>query len=782
MGLRRWRRALVSLSVAIVLMAGVWYSLPRPELIHWQSYSTAYFDRNGELLRMALADDDRYRLLVSLENVSPALQEATLLYEDQYFYQHFGINIPALIRAFWDTYVDSKRRVGASTITMQVARLRFHIHSKTLWGKLQQIFYALQLERHYSKQEILQAYFNLAPYGGNIEGVGSASRIYFHKSSDKLTLPEALVLAVLPQNPVKRNPQTTAGYHAMNTARQRLFERWQALHDDASAAHWLSMPLAIHTARDLPFAAPHFITTLQIDKPHLKGEVGTTLDSGHQRLLESWVTAYVDQNRRKGIHNVAALLLNHKTMGVEAWVGSANFYNADIFGQVDGVVAKRSPGSALKPFVYGLAMDQGLIHPMSLLKDAPKRFAGYTPENFDRAFMGPVTATDALTTSRNVPAVYLQAQLHPPNFYHFLQKAGVKGLKEQAHYGLSLALGGMETTMVEMVQLYAMLANGGQEYPIRRLSRSQHSHQYGSDQAVNLLSPEAAFLTLDMLRHNPAPDELAVPAMLAKRSKVAWKTGTSFAFRDAWSVGVAGPYVLAIWVGNFNGEGNPNFIGSKAAGPLLFSILRDLDARQHWQKPQVPRGLNVSKVDICAPTGDLPGRYCPQTIKSWFIPGISPIKVSTIHRAVPIDKKTAKRACWHDPKKTRLEVFEFWPSDITRIFQLAGVQRRSPPAMQKNCRWQDKSVAAIAPRIQSPSHKVTYSLRSHQQGRETIPLKAVFDADVKQSYWFVDDHFVGVSKPQDVLLWSARPGDFKVKVVDDKGLVDEVLLSVQMVQ
>lgn len=762
--------------VLALLLAGIlgWWLLPRPDLYGHVGYSTAWLDRHGKLLRLELAPDDRYRLRVSLDKVSPVIQQATLLYEDQDFYDHGGVDIAALLRAAWQTYVIGGRRIGASTLTMQVARLRYG-HDHTVLGKLFQILRAIQIERHYSKREILTAYFNLAPYGRNIEGVEAASLIYFNKPASELTLPEAMALSVVPQNPVRRNPTSQQGFTELTRARERLFERWLEEHpSDAGRRTQIEMPLAVRPPEALPFHAPHFINGLE-KRP---GSLITTLELSLQRLLEARIKSYVARRREEGIRNATALLLNTRSMEVEALVGSADFFNAGIAGQVDGTRAKRSPGSALKPFVYALAIDQGLIHPMSLLKDAPKRYGGYTPENFDQHFLGPVLAKDALILSRNVPAVNLTAALKSPGLYGFLQEAGISQMREPGYYGLSLALGGMEVSMQEMVRLYAMLANGGRLKPIS-MRRTDKPVVKGKA----ILSPEAAFITLKMLQENPPPRREALPGSLVEERPIAWKTGTSFAFRDAWAVGVSGHYVLAVWVGNFDGEGNPAIVGRTAAGPLLFDLLSTIDKVRGGLGDATlsPRGLNVKQIAMCSDTGDLPGRHCPRTKPGWFIPGVSPIKVSTVYRAIPIDLATGKRACFPDPEHTQMEVYEFWPSDLLAIFRQAGIARRLPPPYLEQCSLDQQSSSGVAPRITSPSKVITYTLRADRLEKERIPFEAVSDADVKTLYWFVDNRLVGQARAGQVFFWPAAAGDFTVSVLDDHGRANEINIKVRLV-
>lgn len=758
---------------------------PKPELQRFVPYSTAYFDTNGELLRLSLADDQRYRLFASLDQLSPELVTATVLYEDQDFYQHLGVDFAALIRAFWTTYIVNERRVGASTIVMQVARLRWQIPSHTVTGKIQQIVRAMQLARHYSKEEILQLYLNLAPYGRNIEGVAAASLIYFNKTPSQLSLPEALTLAVIPQNPNKRNPTTTNGYANLLHARATLFTRWLEHHpEDASKQKFLALPMRIRAPEALPFRAPHFVDAIHQQQSKWRhGMINTSLQTGKQNALERTVTDYVAANTAIGIQNAAVMLLNYQTMQIEALVGSADFYNADIHGQVNGALAKRSPGSALKPFVYALAMDEGLVHPLSLLKDAPRRFGGFTPENYDKQFRGPISVKDALIQSRNVPAVALQSQLKKQSFYQFLQEAEVTGLREESFYGLALALGGGEVSMVELARLYATLANNGLLKPIQWLKADPAYPDTKAKKEKRLLTAEASYLILDMLKDNPSPSALNIDIAGLQNNEVAWKTGTSWAFRDAWAVGISGPYVAVVWVGNFDGKGDAAFVGRSAAGPLLFSAFAAITPGQGWKVSETIRNkpLNLKKLNMCASTGDLYDSNCPVAAESWFIPGVSPIKVSNIYRKIPVDITTGLRACWHEAGKTELKVYEFWPSDFLHLFHQAGLSLKTPPPFQQphqqpfqrqgqnQCSIDQQSSYGETPVITSPQSTIEYVVNQESKASQQIPFTAIVDPDVTTLHWFVDDRYQGKTARGQPFFWTAIVGKYQIQVVDDAG-------------
>jgi penicillin-binding protein 1C len=721
-------------------------------------------DAEGHLLRLTMAKDQQYRLWTPLDKVTPDFVAALLLHEDQHFYGHAGVNPISLARAAAITYSGGMRQ-GGSTITMQLARLLYGLNTRSVSGKLKQMALALGLELRYSKRELLEAHINLLPYGGDVQGVGAASLIFFGKTPAQLALNEALTLVLIPQAPTLRSPSSNSEPPSLTAARQRLFAQWAQLHPQAAdQAGLVTLPLHYNSTRDLPFEAPHFTATILARGDEETHIIRTTLDLARQRLIERVLQGYVSEQERLGVHNAAALLVDTRDMGIRSMVGSARFSDESISGQVNGTLAKRSPGSALKPFIYALAIDQGLIHPLTLLKDAPTSFGTYSPENFDGRFAGPLSATEALVRSRNVPAVALAAKLSQPSLYDFLREAGIAHMASQQHYGLSLALGGGEVTMEEMATLYAMLANEGVLRPLRH--RAQERVCVGT----RLLSEQAAFLTQTMLVENPRPDD---SPMHQKTVQVAWKTGTSWGFRDAWTAGLFDHYALIVWVGNFDSTSNPAFVGVQTAAPLFFRIF---DALHAVEPAMIDLALRpptgVTKVAVCAASGELPNATCPQTALTWFIPGKSPIRVSDLHRRVWYDTRTGSEACPpYDSRFVRSEVFEFWASDVMRLFEEAGMPRRQPPT-PASCRH-EAAESGHAPQIKSPLSNTTYTLRAGRIASETIPLAATTDGTVRTVHWFVDDAYVGTSHPDVAVGWApGRSGEFTIRAIDDQGRAD----------
>jgi penicillin-binding protein 1C len=587
-------------------------------------------------------------------------------------------------------------------------------------------------------------------------------------------LPEALSLALLPQNPNQRvqamrerSPEFARRRAALGA---RLLARWPAVGDGRLVA------LGAATRKDeLPFLAPHFADQM-VETVAPTSALVTTLDLPMQRLVERQVRLFVTAQRRVGVENAAVLLVDTRDLAVRALVGSADFFDDRISGQVDGTRGRRSPGSVLKPFVYALGMEQGVIHPRSVLRDAPVAFSAYSPENFDGRFAGPVTATDGLVRSRNVPALLVAAKLDRPSFYDFLRGAGVELPRPAHHYGLGLVLGTGEVTMEEVAILFAALGNRGMLRPLRRLA----------DEAlalpVRVLSEEAAWLTLDMLGKNPRPLAPRL-ATAAAQLTVPWKTGTSWGFRDAWSAGLVGPYALVVWVGDFAGRGNPEFVGIKTAAPLFFSIVDALAAHDAaglgWSLGTRPRGL--VKAEVCAESGQSPGPHCTHLRPTWMIAGRSPTAPCEIHRKFEIEDASGRRVCEARPHgRTHEEVFEVWPTDLLKLWTAAGLPRRTPPPTLPGCPAEQDANGA-PPRITSPEHGVAYTVRPGK-ANDTLAFLAETDGDAHEVFWYVGRRFAGKTASGRPWLWKMKPGTFVVRAVDDRGRSDVQTLRVEVAE
>ncbi|HMU85184.1 MAG TPA: penicillin-binding protein 1C, partial [Leptospiraceae bacterium] len=724
-------------------------------------FSRAVYDADGKLLRLTISTDQKYRKFTSLADMSPAVSEAFLLREDKYFYFHPGVNPAALLKATRGYFSGSSAR-GASTITMQLARMKYGLETRSIRGKIFQILCAFYLEFRYSKSSILEAYLNLIPLGHNIEGVPAASLIYFGKASSSLNPVEAITLCIIPPSPAKRTRNSSNTAMEIDQFRKQLFEQWIQKHPEDKELI-LSVGHATLPRDPLPFLAPHFSQMVLADPSNTdRSEIKTTLRASLQQTLERTISNYVQSRKSTGIKNAAALLVDVHTGKTLAHVGSANFADESIDGQVDGTRALRSPGSALKPLLYALAVDRGIIHPRTLLKDTPIQFSTYSPENFEGEFLGPLSAQSALVLSRNVPAIYIAAKLRQPDFTDFLKSSGVSLSKPKDYYGLAPILGGIEISMAQLASLYGALAKGGVQRPV--------SYDGRTNAGKTIFSPEAAFITLEMLKS--AREDGMAEEWMQSPFTIYWKTGTSSGFRDAWTAGIFGSYVLVVWIGNFDGSSNPAFVGRDAALPLFLRIARAMAAENNSIKDWIEAPAGVSRIEVCSVSGKIPRNFCPLRAHTWYIPGKSPIEPCDIHREVAVDLDTGLRAC-AGAKNTKKEVYEFWPSDIERVLKSAGLPHKAPPRFSPECQTADNH--AEPPSIHSPVHGVTYE--SSREGEE-IALEAAADASVTDLFWFVDDGFVGKSKPGESLFWRAHPGEFKIRVVDSGGASDQMTVKI----
>jgi len=752
---------LASYAIALVLILALsWAALgliQPPLLVNRSNASCAVTDRDGKLLRLGLTGDEKYRLWVPLDLMPTDLKQATMAYEDRWFYVHPGVNPFALARAAWSSFVASDRWIGASTLTMQLARQRFRLKTHSVPGKLRQIGYALWLERHFSKRELLEAYLNLAPYGANIEGAGAAAWIYFHKPLDKLSLDEARALALIPQNPRMRAPLNPAGKQALQNA-------WRIAYGGDPGFE----RLGFWQREDLPLRAPHFAERVC----ERGGEsLASTLEPTVQALSEELLNSFVRQHQAQGITNAAAVVVDAPRMEILGYVGSADYLDARIQGFVNGLKARRSPGSTLKPFIYALAIDQGLITPDTLLKDTPLRVGEYQPENFEGDYFGPLSATEALVRSRNIPAVALSAQLREPTLYQFLKRAGLKLAREEAFYGLTLAMGGAEVSMEELIGLYGLLANGGKHRSLSGLRRAPLSprgpanEEGGLEPVPALLSPQAAFLVRQMLEANPPPQRSFGVRAFSRTPQVAWKTGTSSGLKDAWAVGLMGDLLAGVWVGNFDGAPNRQLVGRDLAGPLLFGILEAVSQERPGEAGRPAPLPGLARVEICPLSGAPRSPWCPHGKTGWIIPGVSPIKTCAVHRRIFVNPANGLRLCRGEEGRGAPRVAEFWDSDVRELFRLAGVRRDPPPPFEKPCEdLEGGDAGAHPPSILSPQAGLSYPVRPG--GNSAIEFSGVSDGGRRRLFWFVDDTYVGEGG---TVFWPGRPGQFVVRVVDEQG-------------
>lgn len=742
------------------------HELPQPPLTTPEKYSRAIYDREGVLLRLSLAEDGAYRLPVKLNELSPDLVKSTLEYEDRYYYKHPGVNPLSLIRASVQSLLG--RSIGASTITMQVARMELGLNTKSIKGKLEQILWALRYEQFYSKEQILEAYFALAPYGGNVEGAQAASQIYFGKSADKLTPSEAISLAVVPQNPVKRNPQ---GGEDFDQARVALGDT--LLSREVYPERLRSALLAPRTGlsyTNLPFEAPHYVRMLEQMAPQASRIDGTLSLRLTQRLNEV-MKAKMGELAPYGVKNAALFLVDTRTNQVLAQIGSADFFDDTIEGEVDGTRAIRSVGSTLKPFIYALALDQGRIHSQTILLDEPRNWSGYEPKNEDNTFKGPLSAQTALIESRNIPALTLESELNP-DLYDLLKTAGVDLPHDKAYYGLPIALGTAGLSMQKLTELYASLAHGGIDQAL------VYTLDATRGTGTPLVSPEAAWIVRAMLQSaglTVNSGSVSVP--------LAVKTGTSNGYRDAWAAGLIGPYAMTVWLGNFNNRPNAKLKGAAVALPLFTEAARTLVNTPGFTLDSadidVPKPQKVQSIAVCARTGDpvedSDGKTrCTETTSAWFIPGKSPIAQSPWLKLVAVNDK-GERTCGNDAQTWVYA--ESWPAHLVDLAKAQGTSLGQLPAWSSPCANESQS---RAPQILMPAKDALIYAGTASEKEASVVLKGTAQGDVQKLYWYDGARYLGVSRPNEPLGVALGAGRHQLSVMDDAGSVSRTSITVKL--
>ncbi len=763
---RFWQSRLGKITVgvvAVVLLLDVVFPIKADV-----SYSTIVTAADGSVLHTYLSRDDKWRLYVQLAEITPALRKALIFKEDRFFYYHPGINPVALVWAAVRNLLKGRRTSGASTITMQVVRL-LHPRERTYGSKIVELLRALQLEWHYSKDEILQLYLNLIPYGGNVEGLKSASLLYFGKGPQLLSLAEITTLAIIPNRPSSLRLGRNNGQ--IMQARNGWLRRFASatVFPQPVIADALTEPLTAYR-QAAPQLAPHLCGRLRREFPD-QPIITSTLRPAVQQAAERLVQNYVNRVRLLGIQNAAVLVINNQTRAVEGYVGSADFSNTFDGGQVDGVRAVRSPGSALKPLLYALAFDAGLITPKSKLNDVPTNFGGYEPANYDQRFNGPVTAEFALANSLNIPAVKLLRDLGTSVMVEKLRQAGFTTIaKQRADLGLSLILGGCGVTLEEMTRLYVALANGG--IPKNLSFKPRPMGAAPSSLLPMLVSPEAAFLVTNILTQLTRPDLPNNFDNSYHLPRIAWKTGTSYGRRDAWSLGYNRHYTIGVWVGNFSGAGVPELSGANTATPLLFSLFNalDYDSPTGWFRP--PAGLGSRQ--ICPESGDLPNDFCVGRAIDYHIMGVS--RTLRCQHLKPVWTDSLERVAYCLTCKPNAAIERLYPNlapDVMAYYAIKRLPYRRIPTHNPAC---ERVFEQGVPQITSPTANSTYYINAKHPAQLALTCQA--ENDVRMVYWYLNDKLLRQSLPGEAVFFQPRPGRLKITCADDRGRHSELVVAV----
>ena len=801
--MHKQRRKLLWLGSFLLLLAALlgldwWFPLPPAP-----QYSPLVLAQDGSVLHAYLNPTQKWRMKTELAEITPVLQAAIIAKEDRYFRYHLGVNPVAVVQAAGRNLLGGGRTTGASTITMQVARL-LEPKTRTWPHKLLEMARAVQLEAHYSKAEILQLYLNLVPYGSNIEGVKSAALLYFQQPPDYLSLAQTVTLAIIPNRPAG----LVLGRDNPAIVRER--NRWlryfgrQHLFPAQVIADALAEPLEARR-HPAPTLAPHLARRLVQAYPG-QALIHSSLQPAAQVRAEELARNYVRRLATLGITQAAVLVVRNRTRAVEAYVGSVDFGDAGAQGQVDGVQAVRSPGSTLKPLLYGLAFDQGRATPKTVLPDVPANFQGFRPENFDKRCQGEVTVERALTYSLNIPAVRVLSEVGVDNFTATLRQAGFQQVARDApRLGLSTILGGCGATLEELTGLYAALADEGRwrgltfnltpgppslnaRHPpgegsltiapyaavaplSRRMSRIKREWAGGG---ARLLSPAAAFLITDILAQRTRPD-LPLDATAGRHlPRIAWKTGTSYGRRDAWSIGYNQNYTIGVWLGNFDGRGSPALTGADVASPLLFELFNALDYNgpATWYAPPASVDFRL----VCAATGQVPGENCPDQLLDYYLPGVSAGQRCRHQQEVLVSADGALcycRACAPASGYRRVLYSNLAP-EVLAFRESQGLPARRLPPHNPACRLVQGAGAAPggtdnapALTITSPAGHAEYVLNAGEQ--QQLLLRCAAPAEVRQVHWYVNDRFLQTAPAAGPVFFRPPLGEVKISCADDHG-------------
>ena len=620
----------VILCILAFLVTGYIFCLPR-HLFH-VPYSTVVTDRNEELLGARIASDGQWRF--PPRNTTPEkIKECLITFEDKHFYHHWGVNPFAIGRAFYQNVKNKRIVSGGSTLTMQTIRLARN-ESRTFREKLIEMIWATRLEFRASKEEILSMYISHAPFGGNVVGLDAAAWRYFGHSADDLSWAESAMLAVLPNAPAMIH--LSKGRKTLLDKRNRLLKQLleKKTIDSSTYELAISEPLP-DEPHPLPHIAPYLVSRFYQER---NGEYSrSTINKGIQTQVEDLAERWSNEFGRSDIRNLAILVIDIPSNQVVAYCGNVHFDRKQGGNQVDVIQAPRSTGSILKPFLYYAMLQEGSLLPDMLLPDVPVNINGFTPQNFSMQFEGAVPASEALARSLNIPAVTMLQRYGVPKFHSFLQQIGLKTInRSSSHYGLSLILGGAEATLWDVTNAYAMMGRSLLQLPQRSCSLLLPTSRI--TESTDPFQPGAVWQTFDALKEVNRPEEIdwkSIPSI----QTIAWKTGTSYGFRDAWAVGVTPRYAVGVWVGNATGEGKPGLVGAQTAGPVLFDIFNLLPSSSWFTRPA---GIFV-EAEVCRKSGHLKGRFCDETDTLLVLPAGLRTEACPYHHLVTLSANESQR-------------------------------------------------------------------------------------------------------------------------------------------
>ncbi len=773
----RWSK--IKLVVLAGLFAWFWLALPS-KLFH---APTCYIieDKDGNLLNATIAADGQWRFPYN-NNVPQKFIDCITTFEDRRFFKHPGIDPVAIGRAVVKNVKNKGVVQGGSTLTMQVIRLSKQNNNRNIWNKLKESILAVRLEFSYAKKNIIALYASNAPFGSNIVGLDAASWRYFSRSADKLSWGEMAALAVLPNAPALVHPGRNR--NVLLRKRNNLLDNLMALGkiDKAGAQLAKLEPLPDEPLR-LPQHAPHLLQRFKQNNKTWKKEtkIKTTIDGELQKNISKIVQQHQSVLKGNGINNACALVLDVETGNTLAYVGNiTDAGNREMEADVDVIDAPRSPGSALKPILYAAMLSDGLILPNSIIPDIPTQIGSYSPKNFDLDYDGAVPANRALSRSLNVPAVKMLQQYKYQRFYETLQQCGITSLNNPADfYGLSLILGGCEVTMWDLAGLYASMArtlnhqtknNGKMEvtdfHPpnyVAKIGQAKIVHRTSDNIPLDATSIWFAFEAMqDVMR----PGEEGLWQQFSSSQKIAWKTGTSFGFRDGWAIGLTPKNVVAVWVGNTDGEGRPGLVGIQTAAPILFDIFRILPNSKWFEKPK----YNFAYVPVCRQSGYRANIDCPNVDTLFMPPNAIKVALCNYHKIIHLDATGNFRVTeqCETPSAMQHKSWFILSPAMEFYYKQKNIDYKVLPLFKPGCTFSEtgKLIEIIYPQ---PEAKIYVPLEINGERGKTVFTAAHRRAGAK-IFWSIDDEFVGTTQNFHQLGLNPSPGKHILTLVDENGI------------
>lgn len=759
------------IAIPVILILLVWYIFCLPSPLFDVSYSTVVSDRNGELLGARIADDQQWRF-PTVDSVPDKYKTCLVEFEDQYFGYHWGINPVSIFRAVKQNLSQKRIVSGASTITMQTIRLS-RKEKRTFGEKFIEMIMATRLEFSYSKDEIINLYASHAPMGGNVVGIEAASWRYFGHQSSTLSWAEAATLAVLPNSPAMMHFGRNRA--KLLTKRNNLLKK---LHDknildktDYELA--VSEPLPFEPYA-LPVVAPHLVTKIYMEQGGR--QVRTTIDKQQQLLIENILARWNAEFAQNEIKNIAAVVVNVEKNEVVAYCGNVHFDKSISANQVDILQAPRSTGSILKPFLYCAMLDNGQLLPNQLLADIPININGFTPKNFSLNYDGAVPASEALARSLNIPFVVSLRKYGVPKFYNLLKDAGMSTLSRSPdNYGLSLILGGAEGKLWDIVSMYTHMAQALNDYNSDRRYWKRRAVSYVYDQDNNkpeeritrpMFGAGAIWLTFDALTNLNRPEEIdwrSIPSI----QKIAWKTGTSFGFRDGWAVGVNPKYAVGVWVGNSDGEGRPGLTGARTAGMVMFDIFNALPASRWFPAPTT----DMVRTEVCKESGLLAGVNCPESSNDtiWTTKKGAEAAVCSYHIRVNVSEDLKYRV-YEDCAGERGIVQTSWfvlPASWEWFYKEHHPSYRSLPPFSPECQSADNTKVM---EFIYPTANAVVSIPKQLDGRNGRIIFELAHRDPRSKvFWHLDETYVGETQNFHKQELAPSAGNHRLTVVDENG-------------